>query len=90
MLRTFEAVLKGNCLEWSKDAPQESDRPVKVYVTFLEEDSSLSADIRRQKIGEIFQKLAATNVFANVSDPVEWQRELRQDRPLPHRMNNVT
>ncbi|MFB2918772.1 MULTISPECIES: hypothetical protein [Aerosakkonema] len=85
MLHTFEAVLKGNVLEWSNDAPKQSDRPLKVYVTLLEEDSSLSADIRRQKVGEIFQKIAASNAFASVSDAVEWQRELRQDRSLPSR-----
>jgi len=85
MLRTFEAILKGNSLEWSNDAPNQSERPVKVYVTFFEEDSSLNTNIRRQKIGEILQKLAATNALASVSNPVEWQRELRQDRQLPNR-----
>ena len=85
MLRTFEAILKGNSLEWSNDAPKQSDRPLKVYVTFLEEDSGLNTDIRRQKIGEILQKLAAINTLASVSNPVEWQRELRQDRQLPNR-----
>ncbi|MEG4320125.1 MULTISPECIES: hypothetical protein [unclassified Microcoleus] len=50
MLRTFEALLKGKLLEWTNDAPQQSDRPLKVYVTLLEEKSSISADLRRQKI----------------------------------------
>ena len=85
MLQTFEAVLKGNILEWANEAPKESDRPLKVYVTLLEEDSSLSADIRRQKVVEILQRIAETNALANVSDPAEWQRDLRQDRPLPSR-----
>jgi len=31
------------------------------------------------------EKIAANNVFADISDPVEWQRDLRQDRPLPGR-----
>ena len=48
-------------------------------------DGNLSHTLRRQKIVEILEKIAASNVFANVSDPVEWQRELRQDRPLPGR-----
>jgi len=48
-------------------------------------DANLSHSLRRQKIVEILEKIAASNVFANVSDPVEWQRELRQDRPLPGR-----
>lgn len=85
MLKTFEAVLKGNILEWANEAPKESERPVKVYVTLLEEDSSLSADTRRQKVVEILQKIAETNAFASVNDPAEWQRDLRQDRPLASR-----
>ncbi len=48
-------------------------------------DANLSHSLRRQKIVEILEKIAATNVFANVSDPVEWQRDLRQDRRLPGR-----
>jgi hypothetical protein len=82
MLRTFEALLKGKLLEWTNDAPQQSDRPLKVYVTLLEEKSSISADIRRQKIVEILEKLAASQTFAEVTDPVAWQREMRQDRLL--------
>ncbi|MEG4800667.1 hypothetical protein QUB63_14560 [Microcoleus sp. ARI1-B5] len=85
MLRTFEALLKGKLLEWTNDAPQQSDRPLKVYVTLLEENSSISADLRRQKIVEILEKLAASQTFAEVTDPVAWQREMRQDRPLPGR-----
>ena len=48
-------------------------------------NANLNPTLRRQKIVEILEKIAATNVFANISDPVEWQRELRQDRPLPGR-----
>ncbi|MFE1743866.1 hypothetical protein [Coleofasciculus sp. H7-2] len=48
-------------------------------------NSSLSPELRRKKIVEILEKLAASNVFSEVSDPVRWQQELRQDRPLPDR-----
>jgi hypothetical protein len=84
MLHTFEAVLKGNRLEWTNDGPQESDRPLKVYVTLLDE-SNLSSEERRQQLAELLGKVAATNAFANIENPVEWQRELRQDRSLPGR-----
>jgi hypothetical protein len=55
------------------------------FEALQEERSSLSAEFRRQRIVEILEKIAASNVFPNISDPVEWQRELRQDRPLPGR-----
>jgi hypothetical protein len=34
---------------------------------------------------EAFQKLRQLNPFRNVDDPAAWQREIRQDRPLPGR-----
>ncbi|WP_293176700.1 MULTISPECIES: hypothetical protein [unclassified Microcoleus] len=37
------------------------------------------------KLKLLVEKIAASNVFEDISDPVEWQRELRQDRPLPGR-----
>jgi len=85
MQRIFEAILKGNLLEWANEVPTQGDRPVRVYVTLQEERSTLSAEFSRQKIVEILEKIAANNVFAEISDPVEWQRDLRQDRPLPGR-----
>ena len=85
MQRIFEAILKGNLLEWANEVPRQGDRPVRVYVTLQEERSTLSAEFRRQKIVEILEKIAANNVFADISDPVEWHRELRQDCPLPGR-----
>lgn len=85
MQRIFEAILKGNLLEWANEVPKQGDEPVKVYVSLQEERSTLSAELRRQRIVEILEKIAASNVFADISDPVEWQRELRQDRPLPGR-----
>jgi hypothetical protein len=36
-----------------------------------------------KKIVEILEKIAKNNIFADISDPVEWQRALRQDRSLP-------
>ena len=85
MQRIFEAILKGNLLEWANEVPRQGDRPVRVYVTLQEEPSTLSAEFRRQRIVEILEKIAENNVFADISDPVEWQRDLRQDRPLPGR-----
>ena len=85
MQRIFEAILKGNLSEWANEVPRQGDRPVRVYVTLQEEPSTLSAEFRRQRIVEILEKIAANNVFADISDPVEWQRDLRQYRPLPGR-----
>jgi transcriptional regulator of met regulon len=45
----------------------------------------MEAEFRRQRTVEILEKIAANNVCNNINDPVEWQRELRQDRSLPGR-----
>lgn len=50
MQRIFEAILKGNLLEWANEVPKQGDEPVKVYVTLQEERSTLSAEFRRQRI----------------------------------------
>lgn len=85
MQRIFEAILKGNHLEWADEVPKYGNRPIKVYVTLQEEDSLTSDELRQKKIVEILEKIAKNNIFADISDPVEWQRELRQDRSLPGR-----
>lgn len=85
MLRTFKAVLKGNSLEWVDEAPEQGERPIEVHVTLLEEESRLDIAERGNKMAEVLEKLAAGNTFAEVSNPVAWQREVRQDRALPDR-----
>jgi hypothetical protein len=85
MPRIFEAILNGNLIEWANEVPKQGDIPVRVYVTLPEARSSLSAEFRRQRIVEILEKIAASNVCPSIRDPVEWQRELRQDRSLPGR-----
>jgi hypothetical protein len=36
-------------------------------------------------MAEALENLAALDAFSEISDPVEWQREIRKDRPLPGR-----
>ena len=39
----------------------------------------------RAKIIEIIKRMQAGNAFSSIKDPVAWQREIREDRPLPGR-----
>ncbi len=41
--------------------------------------------IRRRALGEALEAAARLNPFADVPDPVAWQRERREDRVLPGR-----
>lgn len=40
---------------------------------------------RGAEMAEILERLAAHHPFAEIKDPVAWQREVRQDHPLPDR-----
>jgi hypothetical protein len=87
MSQTYLAVLDGNRLEWvGTPPPVESGSPVTVQVTFSgSSDVCFSDAARSRRIAEILEKLAQSNPFRDIEDPVEWQREIRKDRPLPGR-----
>lgn len=40
---------------------------------------------QRKRLAEALEQLAALNPFSDIADPVGWQREQRQERPLPGR-----
>jgi antitoxin (DNA-binding transcriptional repressor) of toxin-antitoxin stability system len=56
-------------------------RPVAKLVKL---ENGSSAD-RGLEMAEILERLAAHRPFADMEDPVAWQREVRLDRPLPGR-----
>ena len=70
--------------------PPEKQSEVLDFVTSLQErmrsDGSVSEDSKRRKRLKIaFETLAALGTFADINDPVEWQRQMRKDRPIPGR-----
>lgn len=42
---------------------------------------------RRQRLAEALDSAAALDPYREINDPVAWQREQREDRPLPDRDN---
>ena len=89
MLNTYKAILKGDRLEWSGEAPEltPEDRPVAVHVTILDEEGVLVPKhlSQGQCMAAALEQLAATHALADIADPVAWERETRQDRTLPDR-----
>ncbi len=85
MLQTYEAILQGNKLKWKGAAPHQVDkhRKIAVHVTLLENitDVSEAAD-QGPKMAAALASLAALRE-RSIADPVAWQKESRQDRPLP-------
>ena len=88
MKRAYKAILHGDRVEWLDGAP-EAEGPVPVSIIMGEEDTVSSGDNEGKSIVELFQALADLGTFADIGDPVEWQREQRKDRPLPGRDQDV-
>ena len=86
---TYRAVLKGNRLEWQGEIPPEivGERSIPVDVTIPgEEKFSASRDSHTgERMAAVLERLAASRAVVEIDDPVEWQREIRRDRPLPGR-----
>ena len=60
------------------------------YAVYLEQKArermpALSDEARRERLTAALAHAVALNPFAAIADPVEWQREQRQDRSLPGR-----
>jgi len=60
------------------------------YAIYLEQKaqggiSAIPQKQRRERLAEALERAAELNPFAEISDPVAWQREQRQDRVLPGR-----
>jgi hypothetical protein len=86
MLETYQAILRANRLEWTGEAPAglPADQGVRVHVTLLERASVAETD-RGQQMAAALEALAALGGLSGITDPAAWEREVRQDRPLPGR-----
>lgn len=91
MLNTYRAILRGKTLEWVSDGPTElpSDRAIPVHVTILEETPEATASERGLRMVDALEKLAHLPSSLTSLDPVQWEREMRQERPLPGRKDNA-
>ena len=83
MLRTYEGILEGDRVRWAGEDVPATDRPLRVHITVLEEESE--EEKRGQQMADALSKLAESGAFSGIEDPSVWQREIRKDRPLPGR-----
>ena len=70
--------------------PPEKQSEVLDFVIFLQErirseGLGFKDPQCRERLRKAFETLAELGTFADISDPVDWQRQLRKDRPLPGR-----
>lgn len=82
---TYRAIIRGDRIEWEDQSPARSEKPLAVEVTVLEPVDSPTSESRKAA-AEALERLAKRGTaFAEIEDPVAWQREIRNDRPLPGR-----
>lgn len=72
------------------DLPPEKQNEVLNFIHFLREQIQKKSEIanreeRSKQIMAAFQSLSESGAFADIEDPVAWQREIRKDRALPGR-----
>ena len=85
MQETYEAILRGDHLEWSgENRPDLSshDRPVAVRVTILSEADPVG---NGRLMAEALERLSAMQALPSLTDPATWEREVRRERSLPDR-----
>ena len=84
MVRTYKAILNGDRVEWI-DGPPETGERIPVHIIIPDRSLRQPPQTEGRTAGELLQILADTDAFADITDPVAWQREQRKDRPLPYR-----
>jgi hypothetical protein len=81
MSQTYRAILNGSQVTWLDVAPERSES-TEVEVVLVTARSSVNE--RGARMAKALQGLADRNTFGAI-DPLQWQQEVRHDRPLPGR-----
>lgn len=77
--KSYPAILRGNRLEWLGDVPPAGDGAhVEVVMT-----GALPPGITGREALALLEQLGPSGAFSDIADPVAWQREQREERPLP-------
>ena len=85
MLTTYRAKLRDGKLAWTDEAPTiVKSAETQVLVTVLPPKNGVldKAECGR-RMKEALDALAAMGGIKSIPDPMTWQREMREDRPLP-------
>ena len=87
MSQTYHARLRGNLLEWDGASPGavSSDHAIPVAVTLLDDALDTGGEALGTRMAAILTQLAALPAFPDIPEAATWEREVRQDRPLPGR-----
>ncbi|PIQ59849.1 MAG: hypothetical protein COV99_12855 [Bacteroidetes bacterium CG12_big_fil_rev_8_21_14_0_65_60_17] len=81
MSRVYEGILKDDRIEWSGESPPPG-RPVQIHAIVMNENPDPE---RGARMAASLSKLAECGTAKKFGDAVQWQRQVRRDRPLSGR-----
>ena len=86
MLPTYRAVLRGDHLEWEDEVPEQTanQQRLDVFVTIVS-DSLSEGESRGRRMARALEGLAQKGGLSTIADASDWQRDQREERPLPGR-----
>lgn len=81
---TYRGTLRGDRIEWEDDVPGElrGQGELTVFVTILNQPV---VETSGRRMAEALERLALRGGVPSITDPVQWQREQREDREVPGR-----
>ena len=84
---TYKATLRGDRIDWEDDVPEQirSQAALTVFVTILNQPVVADETGGRRMAAEALERLAVKGGVLSITDPVQWQREQREDRNVPGR-----
>ncbi len=82
------AYINGDRIRWEGGVPEPvrtSSVEVPVEVRIPEPVEEERGQTQGEVLAALFEELAELDPFRDIEDPAAWQRELREERPLPGR-----
>lgn len=84
MYQAVEAIVKDGVIQPIEAIEYEEN--TKFLLVRLTSPKDLSnTESRRKKLATSFQCLKQSATLSEIKDPIAWQKEIRQDKPLPNR-----
>lgn len=83
MERVYNAILRGDRVEWIDEVPEGTDS-ARVQIVLAQEEQDTS-QARGEAMARALEALADRGGIRAIAEPGDWQREVREDRPLPYR-----
>jgi hypothetical protein len=82
MSNVYEAIVKGNKLDWIGIPPKEIMENKKIKVKVILSEESENKTKRGLLMAEALKKIADRSMLKSIKNPTAWQREIRKDRTL--------